>query len=150
VTENSATVDGDSVDPLIDLHKKVMANVNDADQLAGQKIIMFYGSTIVPYFDGVYAATSIPFKKVLQDVLGAGYRLMKMPEAVTPSGANGWLIANLQQTKLHYTVLPQLKAQGINEENMYSWHNFMMGSCMLEVLASGGVIKQPATVDLGE
>jgi hypothetical protein len=30
---------------------------------------------------------------------------------------------------------------------MYSWHNFIMGSCMLELLASGAVIKQPLTVE---
>jgi hypothetical protein len=39
------------------------------------------------------------------------------------------MIVNLDQVKLHYTALPKLKAQGVNEEKMYSWHNFIMGSC---------------------
>jgi hypothetical protein len=68
-----------------------------------------------------------------------------MPAAVTPSNANGWIIANLDQAKLNYTALPSLKSQGINEESMYAWFNFMMGSMMLEVLASGAVIRQPVT-----
>jgi hypothetical protein len=147
--ENSATVDGDGVDPLIDLHAKVLQSAEAADQISGRKVIMFYGSTILPYFDGVYAASSMPFKKILGEVLGSNYSLLKMPSAVTPNSANGWIVANLDQVKLHYTALPQLKDQGVNSEKMYSWHNFLMGSCMLEVLASGGIIRQPATVDLG-
>jgi hypothetical protein len=70
-----------------------------------------------------------------------------MPQAVTPASSHGWLIANLDQVKLHYTSLPQLKDQGVNAEKMYSWHNFLMGSCMLEVLADQAVIKQPVTIE---
>ncbi len=147
--ESGATIDGDSVDPLISMHQNVLVSANAADNVSGRKLILFYGSTIIPYFDSVYAASPIPFKKVLADVLGPNWSMNKIPAAVTPNGANGWIVVNLDQVKLHYTVLPQLKAQGVNEEKMYSWHNFLMGSSMLEVLASGGVIKQPATVDLG-
>ncbi len=146
--QGSATVDGAGVDPLIDLHAKVLANAAVADQVSGRKVIIFYGTTILPYFDGLYAANPVPFKRVLAEVLGSNYSLVKMPAAVTPSATNGWIVANLDQVKLHYTALPQLKAQGVNEEKMYAWHNFMMGSSMLEVLASGAVIKQPATVSL--
>lgn len=145
-TESSVEIDTDA-DSLIDLHAKVLQNVDDADQIAGRKVIIFYGTSILPLYDGVYAASSRPFKTVLREVLGGNYSTVKMPSAVTPSGANGWLIANLDQVKLHYTALPSLKAQGVNEEKMYSWHNFLMGSCMLEVLANGGVIKQPATLE---
>lgn len=145
-TESSVEIDTDA-DSLIDLHAKVLQNAEDADQIAGRKVVIFYGSSILPLFDGVYAASSQPFKRVLGEVLGANYSMVKMPNAVTPSGANGWIIANLDQVKLHYTALPSLKAQGVNEEKMYSWHNFLMGSCMLEVLANGGIIKQPATLE---
>lgn len=145
-TESSVEIDTDA-DSLIDLHAKVLQNVDDADQIAGRKVIIFYGTSVLPLYDGVYAASSRPFKTVLREVLGGNYSTVKMPSAVTPSGANGWVIANLDQVKLHYTALPSLKAQGVNDEKMYSWHNFLMGSCMLEVLASGGIIKQPATLE---
>lgn len=150
VEESSATVDGDGVDPLIDLHKKVMTTVEDADLVAGRKVIIFYGTTIIPYYNGVYAATSIPFKKVLRETLDANYSLARIPADITPANSNGWIIANMDQVSLHHTLLPQLLDQGVNAEKMHSWHNFAMGSCMLEVLAGGAVIKQPATVDLGE
>lgn len=144
--ESSVEIDTDA-DSLIDLQSKVMANVTAANQVAGRKLIMFYGTSVLPLFNGVYASQPVPFKRVLSEVLGANYSLSEMPAAVTPSGANGWIIVNLDQVKLHYTSLPSLKDQGVNDEKMYAWFNFLMGSMMLEVLASGGIIRQPATLE---
>lgn len=136
---------GTASDHLKDMHTKIMASVSEADDVAGRKILMVYGSTATSKFDSLYANTDAPFKRVLGEVLGANYSLVKMPSAVTPNSANGWIVANLDQVKLHYTALPSLKAQGVNEEKMYTWHNFLMGSCMLEVLAQKAVIRQPVT-----
>jgi hypothetical protein len=141
--ESSTVVNGS--DPLIDLHASVMANVRVADQVAGKKAIIFYGDFVTPLFDGVYAANPVPFKKVLAEVLGSNYSLMKMPAGLTTQSESGWLIVNLDQVKLHYTALPALKDQGVNDEKMYSWHNFLMGSAMVECLANKAIIHQPAT-----
>lgn len=138
---------GTATDHLKDMHTRIMASVSAADDVAGRKVLMIYGSTACSKYDSLYANTDAPFKKVLNEVLGANYTTAKMPSAVTPSGANGWIVANLDQVKLHYTALPSLKAQGVNEEKMYTWHNFLMGSCMLEVLAQYGVIRQPVTFE---
>lgn len=146
VLESSAEVQMESVG-LSDLHTKVLVSASKANQIAGRKIVMFYGTEILPLFNSLYDQAVVPFKRTLQEVLGPDYSLAEMPAAATPSGANGWLIANLDQTKLHYTALPSLKDQGSNDEKMYNWFNFLMGSCMLEVLASGGVIRQPATIE---
>lgn len=135
-----------SSDRLSDFHTKVVATCQKADEVAGRKVVIFYGTDIIPLFNGVYPTAAQPFKKVLQDVLGENFSLVILPKAATPAGASGWIVANLDQCKLHYTALPQLLAQGHNEENMYYWNNFMLGSMMLEVLASGGVIRQPATL----
>jgi hypothetical protein len=143
--EDSNELDTDA-DPLIALHAQVMANYLSAEQLAGRKSIIFYGSSMLSYFDSVYAASSVPFKKVLAEVL-PGVALIKMPSAVTPSNTNGLIVANHDQVKLHFCGLPALKDQGVNSEKMYSWHNFLMGSMMLEVLASGGIIRQPVTFE---
>ncbi len=143
--ENSPeTISG--TDKLPDLHATVLQTAQQADAVSGRKVILFYGTSILPLFDGVYASAPVPFKKVLQDVLGGNYTLAKIPAAITPASANGWIIANQDQVKLNYTALPSLKAQGVNEEKMYAWFNFMMGSCMLETLAYGAVVKTPATV----
>lgn len=145
--ESSAEIDTDA-DPLIDMHAKVKVNVAQADLVAGRKLILFYGSAVLAKYESIYVSSPVPFKKVLRESLDGEYSLGKIPLDVTPANSNGWIIVNLDQVKLHYTVLPQLKAQGVNSEKMYSWHNFLMGSCMLEVLASGAVIKQPATFEV--
>jgi hypothetical protein len=81
------------------------------------------------------------------EALGADFSLAKLPSQITPSGANGIIIANLDQVKLHYTALPQLQKQGTNDEKSYDWFNFLMGSNMLEVLAMGGIVRQPLTLE---
>ncbi len=86
----------------------------------------------------------MPFKSVLSDVLGSEFAFAEMPSAVTPSNTNGWIVVTLPQVKLHYTALPKLAAQGVNDEKMYSWHNFLMGSAMVDVLALDAIIRQPA------
>ncbi len=142
--QNSDAITG--TDKLIDLHATVMAQAQIADQVAGRKVIIFYGDAIVPYFDGVYAANPVPFKKVLSETLGSNYSLMKMPPGLTTQSESGFIIVNLDQVKMHYTQLPSLKAQGVNEEKMYVWSNFLMGSAMVEVQALYGIIHQPLTV----
>ena len=146
VLESSAEVQNDN-SWLTDLHAKVITTKLKADLVAGRKVVVFYGADMLPKVNGIYASSSMPFKSALLQVLGGNYSIAELPADVTPSGANGWMIINLDQVKLHYTVLPQLKSQGVNDEKMYSWHNFLMGSAMVEVLAHKGVIRQPVTFE---
>lgn len=128
---------------LPDLHALIAAQAELANQVAGRKLLIAYGSSMATYWNGVYATSSAAFKSVLAEVLGSDYQLAFLPQAATPSAANGFLIANQDQVKLHYTWLPQLLAQGFNDEKMYYWSNFVMGSSMLEVLVKDAVIRQP-------
>jgi hypothetical protein len=144
VLENSAAIASSS--RLYDFHGKVMTTAEKANRLAGRKLVLFYGSNIIPLVNSLYDTAAKSWKVALQEALGSDYAIATMPERATPSGAHGWLIANLDQTKLHYTVLPEVMARGQNEEKMYVWANFLMGSTMLEVLGEGGVIRQPATL----
>jgi hypothetical protein len=124
-----------------------METVAEADAVAGQKQIILYGEDTLALYDSVYESSPTPFKTVFIEALEPGYnRPIKMPAAVTPASAEGWIIVNMDQVKLHMTVLPKLLAQGVNEEKLYSWHNFICGSMMLEVLAAGAVIRQDATI----
>jgi len=146
--ENSVELDkGTAEDHLRDAHTKIMAAAEVSNQIAGRKVIIPYGSTMCAKFDSLYANTDAVFKTVLAEALGANYSIVKLPSAVTPSNTNGFIVCNLDQVKLNYTVLPSLAAQGINEEKMYAWHNFLMGSCMLEVLVDDAVIRQPVTFE---
>jgi len=125
---------------------KVTTTAQKANQVAGRKLVIFYGSNVLPLYNGLFDTAVKATKTALQEVLGPNYSFVQLPEAATPSGAHGWMIANLDQCKLHHTLLPQLYAQGDNAEMMYLWFNFLMGSMMLEVLAKDGIIRQPATL----
>lgn len=127
------------------LHASVVAEKIKADTVAGQKVIVFYGSTMLSKVCGIYASSSTPFKAALQAALGGNYSLAELPAEVTPSGANGFMILTLDQIKLHFTTAPKLADQGVDARNMEVWHNFLMGSAMVEVLAYKGVIRQPHT-----
>lgn len=131
---------------LYDFHSKVVTTAQKANQLAGRKVVVFYGSLVLPLVNSLFDTAAKSWTAALRETLGSDYSIVQLPEAVTPSGANGWAIANYDQCKLHYTALPQLLAQGFNDEKMYVWSNFLMGSCMLEVLARNAVIRQPATL----
>lgn len=141
---SAAIASGDT--RLVDFHNKIVSLANSANQVAGRKLMLFYGSDILPLYNSIYSAAARAWKSVLGDVLGSNFNYAELPSAATPAGASGVIIANLDQVKLHYTVFPELLAQGQNEEKMYLWFNFLMGSMMLEVTAKDGVIRQPLTL----
>ena len=129
------------------LHASVVAEKIKADSVAGQKVIVFYGSTMLQKLCGIYSTNGMPFRDTLQKALGANYSLAELPSEVTPSGANGFMVLTLDQIKLHYTTPPKLADQNVDARNMEVWHNFLMGSAMVEVLAYKGVIRQPHTFE---
>ncbi len=127
------------------LHASIMTAATKANKVAGRKLILFYGTTMLPVWNSVYATSSVPFKSVVQQILGSNYSFSELPADITPASANGYIVVNLDQIMLHYVALPALKKQGTNEEKEYNWFNFLMGSTMLEVLALNGIIRQPHT-----
>jgi hypothetical protein len=127
------------------LHASIVAEKIKADTVAGRKVVVFYGSTMLSKACGIYSTSSVAFKAALTAALGGNYSLAELPSEVTPSGANGFMIVNLDQVLLHYTTFPKLADQGVDGRSMEVWHNFIMGSAMVEVLAYKGIIRQPHT-----
>lgn len=143
--ENSAQVA--AVDRLFDLHAKILASATKANRTSGRKVLLMYGEDVLTQYNGLYKDAVKPFKSVLSEVLGSNYTPAELPSEITPAGVNGWIVANIDQIKTHYTVLPKLKDQGSNDEKMYNWFNFLMGSMMVEVLASNAIVHQPVTFE---
>lgn len=143
---NSSAAISASPDHLSNLHAQIMTQAQIADQKAGRKVIIFYGANVLSRFNGIYGSSNQPFKSVLSDVLGPDYEaLIAMPADITPASSHGYMIVNLDQIKTHYMKLPELNGQGVNEEKLYAWFNFLMGSVMIEVLSKNGIIRQPLT-----
>lgn len=144
VLKSSYEVQKDAAaDHLADFYQKIVSIVQEADDIDGRKVVFLYGSTVIAKYNSLFVENKASFAKALSDAL-PNVTFIKMPTAVSPAG-NGFVVVNMDQVHLHYTLLPTVKAQGVNEEMMYAWTNFLMGSCMLEVLAYGGIIRQPVT-----
>ena len=79
--------------------------------------------------------------------MGPNWSIVLVPSDINLGNVNGWIAVNMDQIMLHYTTVPVLKGQGINEEKGHSWHNFLMGSMMVEVLALYGIVRQPVTFE---
>lgn len=126
------------------LYAKMVSIFEDANVVSGRKLVMPYGTNVIDKVNSLFADNSVPFLKAVSEAL-PGTAITKMPREVTPVGENGFLIINMDQIKLHYTELPGIDNQGQNEEDGYAWTNFKMGSSMVEVLAKGGIVKQPIT-----
>lgn len=131
-------------DHLIDMYAKLSASITEANLISGKKVVILYGATTTGKFNGLYVATNVPIKRVLSEVF-PDVSFVILPSAVTPSSAEGWIVVNIDQVKLHYTTLPKLDDNGVNAEKKYVWSNFILGSAMVEVLAPGGIIRQPVT-----
>ena len=144
VLESSSALSAGSDTHLSSMHAAIMVTVAKANKIAGRKVLFLYGSTAKTKFNSLYSATSVPFKKALADVMGPNWSIVEVPDDIAISG-DGWIACNMDQIMFHMTIMPQLKDQGINAEKMYSWHNFLMGSTMLEVLALYGIVRQPVT-----
>lgn len=140
--ESSAAIS--ATDRLYDLHSKVMVTAAKADQIAGQKMLIMYGN-VKPLLNSLFPSVAASFRQKLVESL-PGYDIVEMPDAVTPSSSNGWIIVNKGQIKVNYTAVPQLSGRGFNEEEQYYWFNFLMGSLMVDVKVANGIIRQPTTL----
>lgn len=123
----------------------LQSTIAKAKQLSGRKVVMVYGSTTKGVYNGLLASSDKALSTVLKEAATAEVSFVEVPDSPTPSGGEGWIVANMDQCKLHYNTLPQLLAQGNNEEKMHLWFNFIEGSMMLECLAKNAIIRQPVT-----
>ena len=127
------------------VYAALQASLSKAKQLSGSKVVMLYGSTTKGVYNSLLASSDKALKTALNEAADAGTSFIEIPDSPTPGSAEGWIVANTDQVKLHYNSLPQLMNQGNNEEKMHLWFNFIQGSMMLECLAKNAVIRQPVT-----
>jgi len=143
----SAEVEKDANDShLADLYDKITDAIDEADDLDGQKLVLFYGDRPIKEHKGLFVETKTSLIETLVGA-NAGVSFGKIPKEITPSGEAGILVCNLDQLKLNYTVLAQLRDRDVNKEDMYFWANFIMGSSMLEVKNKKGIVRQPLTFE---
>jgi hypothetical protein len=128
-----------------ELYAKIQAVMATAREVSGPKALVLYGATTLSTLDSLFPSTNDAFKSILDGGLEDSETIVRMPSAITPAGANGFMILSLEEIMFHYLTLPKVLNQGVNEEKLHSWHNFILGSSMVEVQAPGAIIRQPLT-----
>lgn len=143
-TKNASANIAATSDNLPGFYAKLAEVIEDANDIDGQKTVLVYGADARKKMVSLFPQTERSLQAVLDETF-SDIAFNLLPKSITPTGTNGFIVVNLTQTKLHYTVLPSVRKQGVNDEKDYAWTNFIMGSSMLEVLAKDGVIHQPVT-----
>lgn len=135
---------------LADMYAKIIDELENVSNVSGRKLVMLYGANVITKFNSMFPSTNIPFAKAIADGtadFGDDVSFAKMPKQITPASSHGFLIITVPKVKLHYTTLPGIRSQGVNDEKEYAWTNFLMGSSMVDVLAKGAITKQTLTFE---
>lgn len=139
---------GTDADYLSDLIAQMGATITELNNVAGRKMIAVYGTKANAKLSGLFKASNSPFRKIFEEAY-PGVELVSIPSSVQPAGdTSGWIGINMDQIQVRATTLPKLSGQGDNDEKMYTWHNYMTGSSMVDVKSLGGIIRQPVTFEV--
>lgn len=128
-----------------ELYAKIQSVMGSAREVSGPKAIVLYGTTTLATLDSLFPSTNDSFRGILDAGLEDSETIVRMPAGITPAGANGFMVLSLDEILMHYLTIPKVLNQGVNEEKLHSWHNFILGSSMIEVQAPGAIIRQPLT-----
>lgn len=140
----AAGTDGTHLDAL---YSKIIEQMLIANEIEGRKVLLYFGDTMSGKMNALFGETKVAFSSVLSDADAmANTDLIKVPTAVLPASlTGGFAIVNMDKIQVHYMLLPEVNAQGTNEEKNYAWTRFLQGSSMVDVKTKDGIIVQPLT-----
>lgn len=129
------------------LYAELVAEALVANEIEGQKVLLYFGDTMSGKMNSLYGDGKRAFSAVLGESEALkDYDIIKVPTSVVPGSlTNGFAIVNMGKIVVHYMLLPEVNNQGTNEEKNYAWTNFLMGSSMVDVKTKDGIIVQPLT-----
>lgn len=130
------------------LYSEIIAEALVANEIDGQKMLLYFGDTMSARFNALFADTNRAFSSVLLEAEAMeGYEIAKVPTSVLPASLSGggFAIVNMGKIQVHYMLLPEVNNQGVNEEKNYAWTNFLQGSSMVDVKTKDAIIVQPLT-----
>lgn len=122
----------------------ITATADEADKLAGSKILMLYGETTRKLWRaGLFETGVASVRDRLMTALGPEYTPIVLPSQVTPM-AEGWMIINLNQIKVHHHGAPWMEP-GEDASARKRFVHFLIGSVGVELKQVGAIIKQEVT-----
>lgn len=125
-------------------YEAIMATAEEADKMAGSKVIMFYGEvTRRLWRAGLFSTGQASVQSNLMSALGSEYTPLLMPSQVAPN-AEGWMVVNMNKIKVHHHGAPWMEP-GEDSPRRLRYVHFLIGSIGVELLQTGAIIKQPVT-----
>jgi hypothetical protein len=136
-----ASIDASDKDAFV---QAVVNSADEADLIAGSKVIMFYGAeTRKIWRAGSFSTGQASVRENLLRALGPDYTPMLMPSQVTPQ-AEGWMIINMNKIVVHNHGAPWMEP-GEDAPRRLRYVHFLIGSVGVELKQLGAILKQPVT-----
>lgn len=135
-----------SIDPSNknEFFEAIMATAEEADKLAGSKVLMLYGETTRKLWRaGLFSTGVASVQANLMTALGSEYTPMLMPSQVAPN-AEGWLVINMNKIRIHNHGAPWMEP-GEDAPRRLRYVHFLIGSVGVELMQTGAIIKQEVT-----
>lgn len=129
------------------LYNKIVEQALIANEIEGQKVLLYFGDTMSTKFNSLFGDNKVPFNEAVggSEALKE-YDFIKVPTSVVPATlTSGFAIVNMGKIQVHYMILPEVNNQGTNDEKNYAWTNFLQGSSMVDVKTKDAIILQPLT-----
>jgi hypothetical protein len=125
-------------------YEAIMGTAEEADKMAGSKVIMFYGEvTRRLWRAGLFSTGQASVQSNLMSALGSEYTPLLMPSQIAPN-AEGWMVINMNKIKVHHHGAPWMEP-GEDLPRRLRYVHFLIGSVGVELMQSGAILKQAVT-----
>lgn len=112
-------------------------------------VVYFYGSTLLSFLGNITAGQENDVRfHIRQAFEGKNVKFVDISALAAPAGlslGNGIVVVANDLTTLEHCGLPQIKNQGVNDEDDYYWARYFFGSVQVRPTVLGAVIKQAIT-----
>lgn len=154
ITQTSAeipAISGDGFNRILKAREiAVDLNLKVNDLTASSSLtIYFYGEALIKFLGQITANQETDVRSHIQRAFaGKSVNFVEISALALPSSlalGNGIVVVSNDLTELQHAGLPDLTAQGVNDEDDYYWARYFFGSSQIRPTRSGAVIKQPIT-----
>lgn len=109
--------------------------------------VFFYGSTLLPFLGRISSGQETNMRQHIRNSFAGKNISFVDISALAMSGisGNGIIVAANDLTLLEHCGLPEIKSDGVNNEDDYYWSRYAYGSVNVRPETYGAVIKQVIT-----
>lgn len=144
-------VSGDGFNQVLKAKQVAVALNNSVNDYTASTdlVVYFYGSALLSFLGNITAGQENDVRyHIKQAFEGKNVRFIDISALAAPASlslGNGIIVASNDLVTLEHCGLPQIKNQGVNDEDDYYWARYFFGSIQVRPDVEGAVIKQAIT-----